>query len=91
MRLVFISIRWAPLMCDIQLAPLELCWRSPLKLCGCVLSAWGVGGSMGDVLSSFGIRGSSVILMGLLLSSCEGLHLTYFNDLVSICIRKSSL
>ena len=54
-------------MCDVQLAPLELYWRAPLKLCGYVLSGLGVGGSMGDVLSTFGTRGSSLILMGLLL------------------------
>ena len=58
-KFVSISSRWAPLMCDVQLAP--------LKLCGCVLSGLGVGGSMGDVLSTFGTRGSSLILMGLLL------------------------
>jgi len=78
-------------MCDVQLAPLELWWRAPLKLRGCVLSDWGVGGSLGDVLSTFGTRGSSLILVGLLLSSCEGLHSTYFRELVSICGRRASL
>ena len=78
-------------MCDVQLAPLELWWRAPLKLRGCVLSDWGVGGSLGDVLSTFGTRGSSLILVGLLLSSCEGLHSTYFRELVSICGRRVSL
>ena len=78
-------------MCDVQLAPLELWWRDPLKLRGCVLSDWGVGGSLGDVLSTFGTRGSSLILVGLLLSSCEGLHSTYFRELVSICGRRASL
>ena len=71
-------------MCDVQLAPLELWWRAPLKLRGCVLSDWGVGGSLGDVLSTFGTRGSSLILVGLLLSSCEGLHSTSLRELVSI-------
>ena len=78
-------------MCDVQLALLELWWRAPLKLCGCVLSGWGVGGSMGDALSTFGTRGSSLILVGLLLSSCEGLHSTYFRELVFICSRRASL
>ena len=78
-------------MCDVQLAPLELWWRAPLKLRGCVLSDWGVSGSLGDVLSTFGTRGSSLILVGLLLSSCEGLHSTYFRELVSICGRRASL
>ena len=78
-------------MCDVQLAPLELWWRAPLKLRGCVLSDWGVGGSLGDVLSTFVTRGSSLILVGLLLSSCEGLHSTYFRELVSICGRRASL
>ena len=58
---------------------------------GIFLSGWGVGGSMGDVLSTFGSRGSSLILVGLLLSSCEGLHLTYFRELVFICSRRASL
>ena len=78
-------------MCDVQLAPLELWWRAPLKLCSCVISGWGVGGSMGDVLSTFATRGSSLILRGLLLSSCEGLHSTYFRELISICGRTVSL
>ena len=90
-RFISISSRWAPLMCDVQLAPLELCWRAPLKLCGCVLSGWGVNGSMGNILSTFGIRGSSLILMGLLLSSFEGLQSTYFRELFSICSRMASL
>ena len=90
-KFVSISSRWAPLMCDVQLAPLELYWRAPLKLCGYVLFGLGVGGSMGDVLSTFGTRGSSLILMGLLLSSCEELHSTYFRELVSICGRRASL
>ena len=63
-------------MCDVQRAPLEL-W-------GCVLSGWGVGASTGEVLSTFGARGSSLTLMGLLLSSYEGLHSTYFMELISI-------
>ena len=82
-RFISISNRWAPLMCDVQLAPLELWWRAPLEVKGCVLSGWGVGGFMGDALSTFGTRGSSLILVGLLLSSCEGLHSTYFWELVS--------
>ena len=46
---------------------------------------------MGVVLSTFGARGSSVTIVGLLLSSCEGCHLTYFRELVSICGRGVSL
>ena len=46
---------------------------------------------MGDVLSTFATRGSSLILRGLLLSSCEGLHSTYFRELISICGRRVSL
>ena len=49
-----------------------------------MLSAWGVGGSTGEVLSTFGARGSSLILVGLMLSSCEGLHSTSLRELVSI-------
>ena len=56
-----------------------------------MLSAWGVGGSTGEVLSTFGARGSSLILVGLLLSSCKGRHSTHFRELVSICGRRTSL
>ena len=59
-------------MCDVQWAPLELWWRSPVELWECVLSGWGVGSSTGEVLSTFGARGSSVILLGLTLSRCDG-------------------
>ena len=59
-------------MCDVQWALLELWWRPPVELRGCVLSGWGVGGSTGEVLSIFGTRGSSVILLRLTLSCCEG-------------------
>ena len=34
-------------MCDVQQAPLELWWRAPLEVQGCVLSGWGVGDSTG--------------------------------------------
>ena len=78
-------------MCDVQWAPLELWWRTLLEVQGCVLSGWGVGGSMAEVLSTFGIKNSSLISEGLLLSSCEGLHMTYFRELVSICERVGSL
>ena len=78
-------------MCDVQLAPLELWWRAPLKLRGCVLSDWGVGGSLGDVLSTFGTRGSSLILAGLLLSSCEGLLSSYFWGFISVFGRGVSI
>ena len=37
--------------------------------------------------SIFGIRGSSLTLVGLLLSSCEACHSTYFRKLISICGR----
>ena len=59
--------------------------------CGAVSSLVGVGGSTGKVLSTFGVRVSSLILMGLLLSSFEGFQSTYFRELVSICSRRSSL
>ena len=41
-------------MCDIQWAHPELWWRAPLEVQGFVLSGSGVGGSMGEVLSTFG-------------------------------------
>ena len=40
-------------MCDVQLAPLELWWRAPFEVKGCVLSGWGVGASTEEVLSTF--------------------------------------
>ena len=43
-------------MCDAQRAPLELWWRALLEFQGCVLSGWGVVGSTGEVLSTFGTR-----------------------------------
>ena len=45
-------------MCDVQQAPLEFWWRAPLDMRCSVLTGWGVGGSMGRVLSTFGARGS---------------------------------
>ena len=92
-RFASISSRCIPPMCDVQLAHHEMWWRVPLKVRvrGCVLSVWGVGGSKGEVLSWFGARCSSLILMGFLLSSCEGLHSTYFWELVSICSRRDFL
>ena len=63
-------------LCDVQPTPIEL-W-------GCVLSGWGVSASTGEVLSTFVARGSSLKLVGLLLSSCEGLHSTYFMELISM-------
>ena len=77
-------------MCDAQRAPLELCWRARLEFRGCVLSGWGVVGSTGEVLSTFGARVSSLLLVRLLLSS-EGLHSNYFRELVSLCGRGASL
>ena len=61
------------------------------RVVSCVLSAWTVGSSTGKVVSTFHIRGSSLILMGLLPSSFEGFQSTYFRELVSICSRGSSL
>lgn len=45
---------------------------------------------MGEVLY-FGNRGSSLTLVGLLLSSCEGCHSTYFRELISNFGRGASL
>ena len=50
----------------------------------------GIVGSTGEVLSTFGARVSSLLLLGLLLSS-EGLHSNYFRELVSLCSRGASL
>ena len=75
-------------MRDIQGTPVKL-WRAPLEVQGCVLSGSGVGGSSGEVLSTFGAQCSLLILVGLLFSGCEGLHSTYFRDLLSICGIKS--
>ena len=47
-----------------------------------------MGASTGEVLSTFGARGSSLTLVGLLLSSCQGLHSTYFMELISIWGRR---
>ena len=69
-------------MCDVQQDTLELWWRAPLKVqvfvhSGVVwVTPWGWG-----VLSTFGARGSSLIVVGLLLSSYEGFHSTYFSEL----------
>ena len=71
-------------LCDVQRAPLEFWWRAPLEVWGSALYGWGVGGFMGEVLSTYGARGSSLILVGLMLSSCEGLHSTSLRELVSI-------
>ena len=46
---------------------------------------FGCGWLHGGVLSAFGARGSSLILVGLLLSRCEGLYSAYF---ISICGRR---
>ena len=59
-----------------------------LLSCRAVFSGWSVGASTGEVLSTFGARSSSLTLVGLLLSSCEGLHSTYFMELVSIQGRR---
>ena len=37
-------------MCDVQRAPLKLCWRVPLEVRGCFLSGCGVGASTEEVL-----------------------------------------
>ena len=58
-KFISISSRRA-LLCDVQQAPIELQ--------GCVLFGLGMGASTREVLSTFGARGSSLI-MGLLLSS----------------------
>ena len=39
----------------------------------------------------FGARGSSLITVVLLLSSCKGLHSTYFWEFVSIFLERASL
>ena len=80
-KFISISSRRA-LLCDVQQAPIELQ--------GCVPSGRDVVGSTGEVLSTFGTRVSSLILVGLLLSSFEGLHSTYFRELISICGRMAS-
>ena len=46
---------------------------------------------MAEVLSTFGTKSSTLILEVLLLSSCEGLHMTYFRELIFICGRRASL
>ena len=81
----FLAAEWLFSMRDTQGTPVKLWWRAPLKVQGCVLSGSGVGGSSGEVLSTFGARCSSLILVGLLLSGCERLHSTYFRDLVCQC------
>ena len=63
---------------------------------GCVLSSWGVSGSMGEVLYAFATRDSSLALVGLLLSSSEResseiLQSISFRELISIGGRRSSL
>ena len=75
----------------VQWAPLKLWWRAPLKGRGCVLSGWGVPVSIGEVLSAFGVMGYSFLFVGLLVSSCEGLHYTSLRELVSIGGRMSSV
>ena len=71
-------------MCDVQQAPLKLWRRAPLEGRGCVLSGWGIIVSTWEVLSAFGAMGSSLLFVGFLLSSCQGLHLTSFSDLFSL-------
>ena len=87
---ISISSRVAPLY-HVQWVPLKLWWRTSIEVRGCFTSGWGVGGSMGVALSNYGARSSSLILVGFLLSSCEGLHSTYFRELISICDRSTSL
>ena len=67
----------------------EVWLRTPLDRQGCVLSGWCVHVSTGNVLCAFGAMDSSLLLMGSLLSSCEGLHSTSFRELVSIGGRRS--
>jgi hypothetical protein len=59
-------------MCDVQHSPLELWWRAPLDLWGCVLSGLGMGGCTVEVLSTFGTKSSSEILVEFTFSSCDG-------------------
>ena len=40
---------------------------------------------MAEVLFTFGTKSSSLISDRLLLSSYEGLHMTYFREVISIC------
>ena len=79
-RFISISSRGLVSLCNVQ-------W-TPIELQGCVLFGLGMGASTREVLSTFGARGSSLALVGLLLSSCEGLHSTYFMELVSIWGRR---
>ena len=78
-------------MCDVYQAPLKLWRKAPLEDRGCVLSGWGVIISTLEVLSAFGAMGSSLLLVGFLLSICEGLHSTSFRELISIGGTRSSL
>ena len=78
-------------MFDVWWAPLELRWRAILKVWGCVLSGWGMSGSMGEVLSTLGSSSSSLKFVVLLLSSSEGLHSTYCRETISMCGRRASL
>ena len=64
---------------------------APLEGRAWVLSSWDVPVSTGDVLPAFGTVGSSLLLVGFLLSSCEGLHSTSFRELISIEGTRSSL
>lgn len=59
-------------MCNVQHAPLELRWRASLNLWGSVLSGWGVGCCTVEVLSTFGSRSSSEILVEFTFFSCDG-------------------
>ena len=70
-------------MCDVQQDPLEFGGRL-LSICGVVSSLVGVW------LATRG-RFSLSLVLGVLLSSCEGLHSTYFRELLCICRRSTSL
>ena len=58
-------------MCEVQWSPLEL-WGAPLDLWGCFLSGLGVGGCIVEVLSTFGAKSSSEILVEFTFSNCDG-------------------
>lgn len=91
----FISIsRIGVYIYDVQWVPFMFRWRAPLEVWSFVLSGKGVCESTGDILSNFSARFFfffSLILMGLLVSSCEGLHSAYFRELVSLCCRRASI
>ena len=68
----------------------EVWLRAPVDGRGCVLSGWCFHVSMGNVLCAFGAMGSSFQFMGSLISSCEGLYLISFREIISIGGRRSS-